>query len=131
MLFALFLACHSSAPPLTNPASPSVILEGTILHKPWSQTPESWVAGGSDYYVLDVGSASVAERSAEEGVILRASPTVPVQRFEEMTGKKVTVQGHYVDSHPLDVSPEGNYPMGPDGKPMPTGAGFVVESLTP
>lgn len=125
MLLALLLACHP-LPPTAAPTS-SVTLSGIVVHKPWSQSTESWVAGGGDYYVLDVGGVAVAEKSAEEGVILRASAAVPVERFSETTGKKVTVEGHYVQSHP--VTPEGNYPMDMDGKPLPSGAGFVAESL--
>ena len=30
----------------------TVVLEGTVIRKPWTKTGESWNAGGSHYFVL-------------------------------------------------------------------------------
>ena len=46
-------------------------ISGSIILKPWSKTQESWIAGGGEYFVLDVGGADIVEYSANEGVIIR------------------------------------------------------------
>ncbi len=105
-------------------------LTGTVIEKPWSQTVESWTAGGSNYYVLDVGDAQIAERSAAEGVILRPSEAVPFESFRDYIKKRVEVEGEYVAAQPY--TPQGpweQYPMGPDRKPLPRGQGFKVYKI--
>ena len=128
----------SATPPLEDgsqvtPPNKTKQLMGTVLHKTWSKTPESWNAGGSDYFVLDVGDAQVEERSAEKGVILRPSESVSFGEFNRYVGKAVRVQGEYVKATPYVPKDEmEQYPIGPDGNPQPTGSGFkavVIELL--
>jgi hypothetical protein len=114
--------------PITPTAT--VELRGRIIRKPWSKTYESWNAGGSEYYVLDVGDARVAKRSAKEGVTLLADDDAVGQRIRSMVGRRVRVRGTYVDAKPY--RPESDmeqFPTGPDGTPMPRGAGFRVISI--
>ena len=49
-----------------------ISLTGKVIEKPWSKTTESWIAGGGNYYVLDVGDLEIEKPSATEGVIMRA-----------------------------------------------------------
>ena len=60
----------------------------SILLKPWSKTQESWIAGGWEYFVLDVGAADIVEYSAEQGVIVRFEEDVIADRFILLVVKK-------------------------------------------
>lgn len=107
-------------------------LSGKIIKKPWSKSGESWRAGGSEYYVLDVGGAEVEDRTAEEGVILRASDSVSMEEIAAAVDSEVEVNGVYVPDTPYEPQDPGEqYPMGMDGKPVPRGGGFRVLTLTP
>ncbi|OZH55241.1 hypothetical protein AFK68_05855 [Hydrocoleum sp. CS-953] len=107
-----------------------IFLTGKVIEKPWSKTTESWIAGDSNYYVLDVGDLEIEKRSAEEGVILRASEAITFENFAEYVGEKVEVKGEYVDSKPYQPkSTYESYPMGMDGKSLPRGAGFKVYEI--
>ncbi len=102
-------------------------LTGTVIRKPWAKTAESWAAGGSEYYVLDVGDAEVEERSAREGVILRPSDSVAFDSFEEYIDQRVEVIGEYVEAQPyIPESSLESYPTGMNGQPLPRGEGFKV-----
>ncbi len=105
-------------------------LTGTVIKKPWAKTAESWMAGGSEYYVLDVGDGEVEERSALEGVILRPSDNVSFESFEEYIDRKVEVTGEYVEARPyIPQSPMESDPTDMNGNPLPRGAGFKVCDL--
>ncbi len=107
-----------------------VSLTGRVIEKPWNKTTESWIAGGGNYYVLDVGDLEIEKRSAEEGVILRDSKAIAFESFAEYVGKKVEIKGEYVDSKPYQPkSAYESYPMGMDGRPLPRGAGFKVYEI--
>ncbi|NET28428.1 hypothetical protein [Okeania sp. SIO1I7] len=107
-----------------------IYLTGKIIQKPWSKSAESWVAGDSNYYVLDVGDLEIEKRSAEEGVILRVSEAIAFESFAEYVGKKVEIKGEYVESKPYQPkSVYESYPMGMDGRPLPRGAGFKVYEI--
>lgn len=107
-----------------------VSLTGTVIEKPWSKTAESWIAGGGNYYVLDIGELEIEKRSAQEGVILRASEAIAFESFAEYVGKKVEIKGEYVESKPYQPkSAYESYPMGMDGRPLPRGAGFKVDEI--
>ena len=118
----------ATAPAAEAPAG--VELTGVIIKKPWSKSTESWNAGGSEYYVLDVGATEVEKRSAKEGVTLRASAAVSAEQIAELTGKKVRVRGTYIPAKPYTPEdPMEQYPTGMDGKPLPRGAGFEVTAI--
>jgi hypothetical protein len=107
-----------------------VKLTGVVIRKPWNQSYESWNAGGSDYFVLDVGDAEIAEPSAEEGVILRGSDAVDWESFADYEGQRVQVEGYFIAAKPyVPQSPMEQYPMGMDGKPLPRGSGFQVHAI--
>ena len=103
-------------------------LSGTVILKPWSKSLESWNAGGSSYYVLDVGDAKIMEFSAKEGVIIRFDQGMTPKDFESLIGKRVELTGHYVPKETV-TKPLGQYPRGIDGKPKPRGSGFKVQSF--
>ena len=123
---------HLSIEDYITPESQQLtILTGRIIVKPWSKTAESWNAGGSEYYVLDVGDAEIEQRSAEEGVILRSSDQVPMEKFAEYVGKFVKVTGKYVPAMPYQPkNPMESFPTDMNGQPLPRGGGFQVYSLT-
>lgn len=119
-------------PAHAEPASGAAVkLQGTVLKKPWSKSAESWNAGGSEYYVLDVGDAQVTHRSAREGVTLKVTDAVSAETLESMVGKRVEVSGDYVEAKPYTPEhPAEQYPTGMNGEPMARGAGFAVASIT-
>lgn len=130
--------CFAKAPAQTQIQSTEVkmqqnklvTLSGVVLHKPAVKNAETWMAGGGDYYVLDVGNAQIEERSASVGFILRTSETVSSDRFAEYVGKPVEIEGEYVAAQPY--TPQNSiesYPMDMNGKPLPTGAGFKVYNI--
>lgn len=107
-----------------------VTLTGVVIRKPWNKSYESWNAGGGDYFVLDVGDTEIAERSAEEGVILRGSDAVDWESFADYEGQRVQVEGYFIEAEPyVPQSPMEQYPMGMDGKPLPRGSGFQVDAI--
>ncbi len=116
----------------------TVVLKGTLIRKGWSKTGESWNAGGSHYYVLDVGSAVISHRTAKEGVILRPSDRVPFEDFERFKDHRVAVVGRFVEGkpwtpggveveqHPMPVTT----PVAGDAIPPRRGSGFQVFKIT-
>ncbi|MGL5510915.1 MAG: hypothetical protein ACRC2J_03050 [Microcoleaceae cyanobacterium] len=108
-----------------------ITLTGRIIMKPWSKNSESWNAGGSEYYVLDVGDAEIESRSAEEGVILRSSDQVSMEKFAEYVGKSVKVTGQYLPAIPYQPeNPMESFPTDMNGQPLPRGSGFQVYSVS-
>ena len=104
-----------------------ITLTGVVISKPWSKSYESWNAGGSTYYVLDVGDAEIEHRSAEEGAILRGSEEVNWEMFADYEGETVQVEGYFIEAQPyVPESPMEQYPIDMDGNPVPRGSGFQV-----
>ena len=107
-----------------------VFLTGKIIEKPGSKTSESWIAGGGNYYVLDVGELDIEKRSAQEGVILRPSDEVAFEYLTKYVGEEVEIKGEYIDGKPYQPkSAYESYPMGMDGRPLPIGEGFKVYEI--
>ncbi|NEP90516.1 MAG: hypothetical protein F6K18_28915 [Okeania sp. SIO2C2] len=107
-----------------------IYLTGTVIEKPWSKSAESWIAGNSNYYVLDLGDLKIEKLSAEEAVILPASEAIAFETFAEYVEKTVEAKGEYVDSKPYQPkSAYESYPMGMDGRALPRGAGFKVYEI--
>ena len=104
-------------------------ISGSILLKPWSKTQESWIAGGWEYFVLDVGAADIVEYSAEQGVIVRFEEDVIADRFILLVGKKVEPTGNFIPNKPTKVDPFSQYPVDVHGNPLPSGVGFNVYSF--
>lgn len=106
-----------------------VELRGTVIRKSWTKSYASWNAGGSEYYVLDVGDARIERRSAKEGVILRPTNAVPFQAFEKFKGSRVTVRGRFIEGEPFipleDAADQHPQPVDP-GKPVLRGSGFEI-----
>ena len=101
----------------------------SIILKPWSKTQESWIAGGGEYFVLDVGGADIVEYIANEGVIIRFENDVIEDRFKSLVGKKVEPTGNFIPNEPTKVDPFSQYPVDDHGNQLPSGAGFNVHSF--
>lgn len=102
-------------------ATSSKSMQGQVEKKPWSKSTESWHAGGSDYFVINVDGQSI---------ILRPSDQVSEADLEAAVGKTVRVTGKEVPYEPYEPKHPGEqYPTGPDGKPLPRGGGIRVLSL--
>ncbi|NES06297.1 MAG: hypothetical protein F6K22_27880 [Okeania sp. SIO2F4] len=130
LLTKLKLSQIPSIPMQVQEGHSLISLTGKVIEKPWSKSVESWIAGGGNYYVLDVGDLEIEKRSAEEGVILRFSEAIAFETFAEYVGEKVEIKGEYVDSKPYQPkSAYESYPMGMDGRPLPRGAGFKVYEI--
>ena len=139
LLVALLLCACAHHAAANGPATARVhesasTITGTVVHKEWTMTAESYNAGGSDYYYLDVGQAEADGRSADVGltlgVLLLPSPAVPASELAHWIGMRVRVTGAYVQAHPVTLRPDEQAPLGPDGKPLPRGAGFEVEHIS-
>ena len=122
-----------SAAPQAASLAPQIeedVLRGKVLRKEARKSYEAWNAGGSEYFVLDVGNAPVKERSAAEGVILRPSQNISFDVFANYVDKRVQVSGTFVAGKPYVPMDEGEaYPLGKDGKPPIRGSGFVVSGI--
>ena len=101
----------------------------SIILKPWSKTQKSWIAGGGEYFVLDVGGADIVEYSAEEGVIVRFVEDVIADCFKLLVGNKVEPTGNFIPNKPTKVDLFSQYPVDVHGNPLPSGAGFNVHSF--
>jgi len=114
-------------------ASSNTKLCGEVTHKGWSKTLESWDAGGSDYYVLeidhdhDVDNADIHGALHGNSIILRASSgSLSVKDFSQWNGKHVCFRGAFVTAKPYTPSsPHEQYPIGMDGTALPRGSGFI------
>lgn len=117
---------------VSKPATDTIVLEGTVIRKSWTKSGESWNAGGSRYYVLDVGVAVISHRSAREGVILRQSDSVPFDVFERFKGHRVAVEGRFVEGKPWMPRGEGveQHPVTSELIPLIRGSGFEVFEIT-
>ena len=107
-------------------------LSGIIISKKGVKgTPEAWMAGASDFFVLDVAGAPVKDRTAKEGVILLASRQVSAEVLTKHVGQRVEVRGVYVTAKRRKVEDGEALPRGPDGLSPATGGGFKVLILRP
>ena len=106
-----------------------VILSGELIEKPWSKSVESWMAGGGDYYVLELDEDSL-EEADDATPILRGSDAVPWESFADYEGLRVEVEGEFIEPEPYEPSsPMEQYPIDMEGRPLPRGGGFKVYSI--
>jgi hypothetical protein len=136
LLLAALLACGTTPTPgpvaETPAAAPAAdeVLTGTVQHRMAAMNDETWMAGGGDYYVLDVGTAPVKDKTSDVGVILKPSTTVTADDLGKLDGQTVEVHGVYVAPTTPTKAPEGAFPMGANGGPAPSGGGFAVSTIT-
>ena len=124
---------------VSEPEADIVVLEGTVIRKGWTKTGESWNAGGSHYYVLDVGGAVISHPSAREGVTLRPSDGVPFGVFQRFKDHRVAVEGRFVEGKPWTPREVDRYmqhpvlpthPVTGEVIPLRRGSGFQVFEIT-
>ncbi len=115
-----------------KPSKPSSLetLTGTVLRKEWSKSNESWNAGGSEYFVLQVDTT-------KEGIILRPSETVVFDDFKKFIGQVVDCRGEFIAGTPVKPTSDSFDPM-PSPMTHPVtgeiiypvrGSGFKVHSI--
>lgn len=125
-----FGSCMQKAP-YAQPGKQAV-LNGTVIQKPWRKSFESWNAGGSEYYVLDVGNAPVVDRTAKEGVLLLAPEGKDRSYFKQFIGKQVRVEGYYYAGKEYKpTSPMEQHPSSGPGQKLIRGSGFKVIQIQP
>ena len=131
ILLVLTLALACAPAQTTNSSATQVTLTGKVIQKPWRKSYESWNAGGSEYYVLDVGSAQVQDRTAREGVILLPPDGMERSLFQTYTGKNVSVRGYYHPGKEYEPNPMEQYPSPGPGQKLMRGSGFKVLTINP
>lgn len=84
-------------------------LIGVISRRDWSKSPESWNAGGEEYFVIkpEAGSAPFNPANPEEELLLIPSDKVPQSRFADFIGKKAECLGHFDPGKPY-IPPKGS-----------------------
>lgn len=102
------------------------VLQGKVVQKFWTKSMESWLAGGSDYCILDITGFNNPENPVSGAIYLRASEHLSYPDIRQYDGKFVEIRGVH-DVPKITVTPDtmkGQYPVGPDGKPQaPSGSG--------
>ena len=79
---------------------------------------ESWDAGGSDYYILEIVD--------KPSIILRPSEQITFADFGEFAGKRVEIVGRLVERQPWRPNDLEQYPEGETTR----GVGFRVEQVS-
>jgi hypothetical protein len=109
----------------------AIVVCGSIQHRPWSKTIESWNAGGADYYtiVLDSVYAARADLAGFGGSLIMRTPADASvgSDFAQWAGKHACVKGTLAESQPyVQQNPWEQFPVGANGQPLPRGSGIVV-----
>ncbi|TAF33285.1 MAG: hypothetical protein EAZ57_06510 [Cytophagales bacterium] len=81
-------------------------MTGKLLKMPWSKSHESYCAGGSDYFVLEV---------ADQRHILQTKSKKIWSSLTQNANKTVTLKG-YAEDKRIEPNPMEQAPIGPDGK---------------
>ncbi|BBM84777.1 hypothetical protein [Candidatus Uabimicrobium amorphum] len=89
-----------------------IVAYGTVIHKPWSKSLESWQAGGSDYCVLDISNETPQDLP---GRFLRSSAKVSFEKIKKFHRKKVKIIGAPHRPKPAKVHPMSQRPIGMKG----------------
>lgn len=133
----LFLIGCGQSANITPPANQTLI--GVISRKGWSKSPESWNAGGDEYYVMkpDAGSNPLDHPNPDGEILLIPTDKVTQKRFAEFIGKKAECLGHFDPGKPF-IPPKGSFEQMPvietneltseDVYPM-QGTGFKVIAI--
>lgn len=133
----LFLIGCGQSANITPAANQTLI--GVVSRKGWSKSPESWNAGGDEYYVIkpDAGSTPIDQLNPDGEILLIASDKVPQEGFAAFIGKKAECLGHFDPGKPF-IPPKGsieqmpvietNELTGEDVYPM-QGTGFNVIAI--
>lgn len=100
--FAYFICLFFLLTGVAKAQSPQ-ILEGKLLLKPWSKTIESYCAGGSDYFVLEI--------SPQENVILKTTES-QMKQMQKLQNAQVKIEGSYVKEEKKHENPMEQHPVG-------------------
>lgn len=128
-------------PPLETVEMPqTVTLIGKVIHKPWSKSMESWLAGGSEYCILEVAPSPAQVLPFEGTIYLRPSDTVNLMQIAKHSGGMVQVTGIIDIPAPKPLTEEDRFSprpadmMGPDGRVVRapqagSGKGIIVQFI--
>ncbi|KAJ1617324.1 hypothetical protein T492DRAFT_1100571 [Pavlovales sp. CCMP2436] len=126
---AIMLIASPAPAPQAAVSGAAVVVCGSIQHKSWSKTPESWDAGGSDYYTITLDGAHAG---FDESMILRtpADESIGASSFAQWAGKHACAKGTLAESQPwVQTHPWEQFPVGAGGQPLPRGSGFVAAAI--
>jgi hypothetical protein len=132
---ALLLVAPPAPPQAVVSSGDAIVVCGSIQHRPWSKSLESWNAGGADYYtlVLDSVYAARADLAGFDGSLIMRTPadaSVGTSDFAQWAGKHACAKGTLSESQPyVQQNPWEQFPVGPDGQPLPRGSGIVVAAV--
>lgn len=98
----------------------------------WAKSPESWSAGGSDYYVLVRDDAGGDAQSRWNRVILRETTAFEVlEKFKPFVAKRVEIRGRNAGYVKYRLNELSQYPIGSrdeDGYAL-HGGGLLVDEI--
>lgn len=100
------------------------VVQGTLVHRPWSKSMESFEAGGSDYFAVERG------KPGEGRVVVLPSDQVPRERLLALVGKRIEIKGDRVAPRPFVPEPGSQYPVGMDGQPAVKAVGGGLRALS-
>lgn len=101
------------------------VVQGTLVHRPWSKSMESFAAGGSDYFAVERGQHGEGPR-----VVVLPSDQVPRERLLALVGKRIELKGERVAPRPFVPEPGAQYPVGMDGQPAVKAVGGGLRALS-
>jgi len=108
------------------PAEPQVTHSGLLIKKPWTKTPQSFEAGGSDYFVLRITTPGQPARE----LILFTSQQISEDQLNPLVGKMVAATGVMQAGKPYQpTGPFEQVPVTPNGELPTRGAGLEVRSI--
>jgi hypothetical protein len=107
-----------------------VLRTGRVEHKGWTKSFESWMAGGSDYFVLACDPSPADGKQEMERLILRPTRAHPFSSFYDLLDRRVEIHGRqaacvvFTPNYYREQVPEFHRS---DGKVV-TGGGLLVDS---
>lgn len=99
------------------PSSQVLEFAGTLQEKPWSKSLESYYAGGSEYFILELpdsasSNAPVFSLGDRSKVLIRPSHAVPIDELRRFRNQRVKVRCVALAQEKSTVSDMSQHPLG-------------------
>ena len=101
---------------------------GRVEHKEWTKSEESWMASGSDYFVLVCDPAPAGSRKDEERLILRPTRDHPFSSFYDLLDHRVEIQGRQAANVVFKPDPRTQFTNQRADGTCISGGGLLVDS---